>query len=217
MIDPMAPSSPVKDAIDCNSGRFEFLKQTLTLGSAGIAGIAALFTDPTRIPADLLSKLAMFLAGTSLAFVVYYAVMGLSVYANLLAATANEAAGKPLEQPASSYFDGLRDHARGVVVALFATFIAIGLFSVNRLFFLPTVGTAESAIDAASAFVGKETRQPADTLYLMRFETDNDAFMVTYFVTATNSEATVRVSKKDGSVIRLTQDKRPVPAGAKQP
>ena len=32
------PSPPIKDTIDANSGRFEFLKQTLTLGLAGIGG-----------------------------------------------------------------------------------------------------------------------------------------------------------------------------------
>jgi hypothetical protein len=217
MVEPTTAPSPVKDAIDCNSGRFEFLKQTLTVGSAGIAGIAALFTDPARIPADHLSKGAILVAGAFLGVVIYYAVMGLSVYANLLTTTANEAAGKASQNSASVYVDGLRHHARGVIVGLFVAFIAIGFFAGYRLFFLPTAGTAEAAIETASAFVSKETKQPSDTLYLTRLETDNDAFMVTYFVTATNSDATVRISKKDGSVIRLTQGKRSVPAGTKQP
>jgi hypothetical protein len=215
MIDSATTASPVKDAIDCNSGRFEFLKQTLTLGSAGIAGIAALFTDPARIPADLLSKCAILGAGAALGTVVYYSAMGLSVYANLLTATANEAAGKPLQKPALFYVDGLRHHARGVVVGLFFAFIAIGIFAGYRLFFLTTAGSPEAAIETASLLVSKETKQPLDTLYLTRMDVDNDAFIVTYFVTLTNSDATVRISKKDGSMIRFTQDKRPVPAGSK--
>ena len=32
------PPPPIKDTIDANSGRFEFLKQTLTLGFARIGG-----------------------------------------------------------------------------------------------------------------------------------------------------------------------------------
>jgi hypothetical protein len=214
MADAATPPSPVKDAIDCNSGRFEFLKQTLTLGSAGLAGIAALFTDPARIPADLLSKFAVLGAGVALGTVVYYSVMGLSVYANLLTTTANEVAGKPLEKPVLFYVEGLRTHARGVVLALLFAFLAIGAYAGYRLFCV-TAGTPEAAIETASLFVSKETKQPLDTLYLTRMDTDNDAFIVTYFVTPTNSDAIVRISKKDGSIIRLTQDKRPGPAGTK--
>src|ERR1700737_4555385 len=87
---PLTPS-PVKDAIDAYSGRFEFFKQTLTLGSAGIAGIAALFTDPTRVPTDTPSKYIIGIAGLSLIIIVAFAAMGLSSYANLLTELAREA------------------------------------------------------------------------------------------------------------------------------
>jgi hypothetical protein len=66
------PSLPIKDTIDANSGRFEFLKQTLTLGLAGIGGVAALFTDPSRVPGDTFSNWV--LAGAGLVFVVAFAV-----------------------------------------------------------------------------------------------------------------------------------------------
>jgi hypothetical protein len=217
MVDPSGAPSPVKDAIDSNSGRFEFLKQTLTLGSAGIGGIAALFTAPARIPSDPVSKASILVGGVARGFVIYYSVMGLSVFANLLTATTNEAAGKPSPQPVSFYVNGLRDHARGVVIGLFVAFYALSFFAFYRLYFLLTGATAEAAIETASAFVSKETKQPPETLNLTRLETDNDAFSVTYIVTATNSEATVRISKKDGSVVRLIQDKKSVPSGAKQP
>lgn len=82
------PSPPIKDTIDANSGRFEFLKQTLTLGLAGIGGVAALFTDPSRVPSDTFSKWVLVLAGAGLVFVVAFAVMGLSAYANLLTVSA---------------------------------------------------------------------------------------------------------------------------------
>src|ERR1700722_10057266 len=77
------PPSPLKDTIDANSGRFEFLKQTLTLGLAGIGGVAALFTDPSRVPGDTFSKWGLVLAGGGPVLVVAFAVMGLSAYANL--------------------------------------------------------------------------------------------------------------------------------------
>lgn len=208
MVERPTASSPIKDAIDSHSGRFEFLKQTLTLTSVGIAGIAALFTDPARIPTDWLSKGAILVAGITLAAAIYYSVMGLSVYANLLTTTAREAAGENPEPSASFYANGLRDHARGVIVALFASFVAIAFFAGYRL--LSTAAwTPETAIDAASAFISKETKQPTDSLYLTRLEAENDAFTVTYFVQALNSDTTVRISKRDGTVTRLTQSKRP--------
>jgi hypothetical protein len=201
------PSSPVKDAIDSNSGRFEFLKQTLTLGLAGIAGIAALFTDQTRVPADSVSKWTIFLAAIGLSIVVSFAVMGLSAYANLLAATASDS----LRQNASFYAKGVRNHARGVIIGLVISFVSFAVFAGYRLFFFSAVGTPESAIETSSTLVSKEVKQPPEALYLTRLEADNEAFTVNFFVAATNSEATVRVSKKDGSVMRLTQEKKASP------
>jgi hypothetical protein len=200
------PTSPVKDAIDANSGRFEFLKQTLTLGSAGIAGVAALFTDPTRVPADTFSKWAIFGGAVGLALVVAFAIMGLSAYANLLAVNASENA--EMRKRAPLYANGVRDHARVVILGLTIGFLGIGLFAGYRLFFAPATGTPENAIEAAAALVSKETKQDRDVLYLTQMEADSDAYTVTYFATAINSDITVRVSKKDGKITRLTQDKR---------
>jgi hypothetical protein len=213
----IVPSSPVKEAIDSNSGRFEFLKQTLTLGSLGIAGIGALFTDPARIPSDIWSKIAVLIAGISLAVTVYYSVTGLSVYANLLTSTATVAAGGQPNRPVSYYVNGLLNHARGVVVALFISFIAIVLFAGYRLFFVSINPTPEAAIDAALVLASRATKQPPDGLYLTRLELENDTFVVTYFATASNSDVTVRVSRKGGNITRLVQDKRQSDPGTRRP
>ncbi len=165
---------------------FEFLKQTLTLGLAGIAGVAALFTDPTRIPADTVSKWAILGGAIGLGGVVLFAIMGLSSYANLLTATASSDA--VVRKCAPTYAKGVRDHARVVVLALTVAFIGIGFFACYRLFSAPTTGTPESAIEMAAALISKETKQPPDRLYLMRMEADDDAFTVTYQVAATSSE-----------------------------
>jgi hypothetical protein len=200
------PTSPMKDAIDANSGRFEFLKQTLTLGSAGIAGVAVLFTDPARVPADTFSKLAIFGGTIGLALVVAFAIMGLSAYANLLTVMASGDAD--MRKRAPVYANGVRDHARVVILGLTIGFLGMGLFAGYRLFFVPATGTPEIAIEAAAALISNEAKQPRDVLYLTRMEADSDAYTVTYIVTVTNSEVTVRVSKKDGNITRLTQDKR---------
>jgi hypothetical protein len=199
--------SPVKDAIDTNSGRFEFLKQTLTLGSAGIAGIAALFTDPSRIPSDVLSKLAILVGAVGLAIVVAYATMGLSTYANLLTITASD--DPEVRKRAPTYVRGLRDHARIVILGLAVAFFGIGLFALYRLFFASNAGTVEAALDTAVALVSRETKQPQESLSLVRMEAEADAYTVAYSIPAANSQAIVRISRKDGSVIRMVQNKTP--------
>jgi hypothetical protein len=175
--------SPLKDTIDTNSGRFEFLKQTLTLGLAGIGGIAALFTDPSRVPSDTCSKWMLLCAGTGLLFVVAFAVMGLSAYANLLTV----AARVPRKaDDVDKYSKGVRDHA--------------------RLFTPPT--TPEGAVTTAASFVATETKLTADMVHFDKMETDGDAYVVTFSVPTTGNAFTVRVAKKDGSVAQVSQQKK---------
>jgi hypothetical protein len=198
------PPSPLKDTIDASSGRFEFLKQTLTLGLAGIGGVAALFTDTSRIPGDSLSKWLLLAAGAGLLFVVAFAIMGLSTYANLLTATAKTPTDK---NEVTKYTKGVRDHARVVIIALFVALVGTVVFAVNRLFASPA--TPESAVTAAADFVAAQTKLTTDRLHFNRMEVDNDAYVVTYAVPTTNSDVTVRVAKKDGTVTQATQQKKP--------
>jgi hypothetical protein len=202
-------SQSLKNAIDSSSGRVEFLKQALTFGLAGIAGIAVLFTDHARIPADSLSKFAIFFAAIGFAMVASFAVIGFSAYANLLTATDSDSESVRLRAP--DCVRALRNAARVVMTGILISLISVGVFAGYRLFFFSTAGTPGSAIETASTFVSKETKQPPETLHLKRVEADNDAFTVTYFVLTTNSHATVSVSKKDGSIIRMTQENNVLP------
>jgi hypothetical protein len=196
--------SPLKDTIDTNSGRFEFLKQTLTLGLAGIGGIAALFTDPSRVPSDTCSKWMLLCAGTGLLFVVAFAVMGLSAYANLLTV----AARVPRKaDDVDKYSKGVRDHARVVIIALSVALAGTVAFAVNRLFTPPT--TPEGAVTTAASFVATETKLTADMVHFDKMETDGDAYVVTFSVPTTGNAFTVRVAKKDGSVAQASQQKKP--------
>lgn len=196
--------SPLKDTIDANSGRFEFLKQTLTLGLAGIGGVAALFTDPSRIPSDALSKWVLLAAGAGLLFVVAYAIMGLSTYANLLTATAKT---PPDKNEVTKYTKGVRNHARVVILALFVALIGTVVFAVNRLFASST--SPDSALTVAADFVAKQTKLTSDRVQFNRMEAENDAYVVTFTVPTTSSDVTVRVSKKDGTVTQAAQKKTP--------
>lgn len=197
-------SSPLKDTIDANSGRFEFLKQTLTLGLAGIGGVAALFTDPSRIPSDAPSKWVLLAAGAGLLFVVAFAIMGLSTYANLLTATAKTL---PDKDEVAKYIKGVRNHARVVIIALFVALIGTVVFAVNRLF--APLTSPDSAVTVAADFVAKQSKLTSDRVQFNRMEAENDAYVVTFTVPTTSSDVTVRVSKKDASVTQAAQKKTP--------
>jgi hypothetical protein len=203
----ITPPSPVKDTIDSNSGRFEFLKQALTLGLAGIAGVAALFTDSSRVPADTFSKWTIFGSAIGLALVVAFAIMGLSTYANLLTATASS--DTRLQSRISVYANGVRNHGQVVMIGLMISFVCVAGFAVHQLFFISPTGTPESAIDAAQKFASKAAQQPPGSLSFRHMESDNDAYVVTYLVPATNSEISVRLSKKDGSIIQVKAAPKP--------
>lgn len=196
--------SPVKDAIDANSGRFEFLKQSLTLGLAGIGGVAALFTDPSRIPADNLSKILLLVAGAGLLFVVAFAIMGLSTYANLLMVTAKN----PLDQnEVKKFTKGVRNHARVVIISLFAALVGTVCFAGIRLFASST--SPDGAVSIAADFVAKQTKLTTDRIHFSRMEAENDGYVVTFAVPTTSSDMTVRVSTKDGTITQVAQQKTP--------
>lgn len=112
--------------------------------------MAALFTDPSRVPSDTFSKWVLVLAGAGLVFVVAFAVMGLSAYANLLTVSAKISRNtKDVEK----YSKGIRDRARVVIIALSVALAGTVTFAVNRLFAPPT--TPEGAVTTAAGFVAK--------------------------------------------------------------
>lgn len=162
--------SQVKDVIDAQSGRFEFLKQTLTLGAAGLAGIAALFTDPTRIPTDLYSRIAVAIAGLSLISIVAFATMGLSAYANALTTLAREKGlmapsqrKKSDIQSSTFYIDGIVDHAQWVTVTLFLAWFSILAFAGLKFFYSQEV-VRPSTLGGSGTIVKVESFQKLDDL-----------------------------------------------------
>jgi hypothetical protein len=83
--------------------------------------------------------------------------------------------------------------------------------------FAPSTTTAETALATARLLVSKETGQPPESLLLTRLETDDDAYVATYYAPAVASETSVRVLKRDGTVIRIVQEKKTALSGTKQP
>jgi hypothetical protein len=92
---PGPSADPIREAIDAQSGRFEYFKYALILGSAGIAGLAAILTDETKIPDTLLRKSLVGASGVIFFLLIVTAVFGFSVYANLLTRIEDEKGQAP--------------------------------------------------------------------------------------------------------------------------
>ena len=69
--------------------------------------------------------------------------------------------------------------------------------------------TPGSAVTAAADFVAKQTNLTTDRIHFTGMAADNDAYVVTYSVPAIGNDFTVRVAKKDGTVTKVTPQKKP--------
>src|SRR5579863_1601358 len=75
---PSPSDEPIRDAIDAESGRFEYFKHALILGAAGIAGLAAILTDETKVPETPLRKWLLGACGVIFLLLIVTAVFGIS-------------------------------------------------------------------------------------------------------------------------------------------
>jgi hypothetical protein len=146
----------------------------------------------------------LIVAGAGLLTVVAYAIMGLSAYANLLTVTAKDPRDP---DEVAKYANGVRNHARVVIVGLLVAFLGTAAFAVYRLF--SSSASPESAVAAAADFVAKETKLTSDRIHFSGMMIDNDFYVVTYSVPTTGNDVTVRVSVKNGSVTQVAQQKKP--------
>lgn len=124
---PATSAEMVKAEIDTQSGRLEFLKQSLTLALAGIAGVAILFTDPGRIPEAGCSRILAVMVSVFLLFTAGVAYMGLSTYANLLKQVS---IGGTIEDHRQS----LVNHARLAFIGLALSAVAIAGYAGSQLY-----------------------------------------------------------------------------------
>ena len=137
----------VKDEIDAQSGRFEFLKQALTLGLAGLAGTAAFFTDTSKIPDNGWSVFAIIVMGLALLATVAVSLMGISVYANLLKA---HSAGEAVDD----FRKSMIGHAKLVflsIAVVAGAFVSYGAFQIfhrqkQAITSIEAIGVARKAV-----------------------------------------------------------------------
>lgn len=119
-------SSRIAKAIEALSGRIDFLKQSLTIALAGVAGVAVLFTDPDKVPRSLTGIIAICIAALALLAAAAIAYMGLSAYANALLTLEKG-------QNPQRFRKSVLTHAQGVFVALAVAAIAITVFAASQI------------------------------------------------------------------------------------
>jgi hypothetical protein len=206
---PSSQNSGTKDTIDAQSGRFEFFKQSLTLGTAGLAGTAALFTDQSRVPTDLFSKIMVSSLGLSLTAVVAVAMMGLSTYANLLTAVARSSASPPpgtqsktSPKTPNEYAQGVIDHARYLVIAFAAASGCLVGFAGVKLF--TPAENLEAALTAGRQVVTREGGGSASHVQVERFTVERDKIQITFL--ANSQRFRVVVARDDSKVLEFVRE-----------
>jgi len=188
----------VKDEIDAQSGRFEFLKQALTLGLAGLAGTAAIFTDTTKIPSNPPAIAAVCVIGAALLALVGFALMGLSVYANLLKAdAASVAIATDADADVAAFRKSLIRHAQLVFGCIALTALGFVTYAANAVVQRDdhhvTAVEAISVSRKALAAAGCEAQFAA-------ISRDTSVFRATFHSDPCRREFTVMINAKDGSV-----------------
>jgi len=206
--------SPVKESIEAQSGRFEFLKQALTLSSAGLAGFSIFFTEPDRLAGSLLVRIIIILAGLALLFVTGAALSGIGSYANFLRRTETEARAAaiatttnttttafPIRQTkktAEYYRHDVVMHANFCLVGLFITGLILTAFAGLRIFSPDRLGP-EQALHRGREIIKDEVALPEQSIALDSFSSDADGYSVKFVIEPTHVMYLVKLKKSGGN------------------
>ena len=209
--------SRVKELIQAQSGRFEFLKQALTLSSAGLAGFSIFFTEPDRTPDSLLVRVVIILAGIGLLFVTGAALSGIGSYANFLrktetetraaavgtAATAVTTASttttvpvptKQSKKTAEYYRKDVVMHANCCLVGLFITGIILMVFAGLRIFSPDQLGP-EQALHRGREIIRDEVARPGQSITLDSFNSDSGGYSVKFVIEPSHDTYLIKLKK----------------------
>jgi hypothetical protein len=202
--------SAVKEVVEIESGRFEFFKQMLTMGLAAIAGLAAIFTEPDKIPGELVSRITIVLFAVSAIVVVIWSAMGISTYANHLRDVDNLSRNpdsEDLKKKLAQTGRGMLSHAKVTLVSATVGALALIAFAGAKLFILhPSSAneSAEKAIAAANRFVKALPGNP-EIAGLDHFQIEGPDYVVTYFSNQDPHKYIVRVGRDSNEVSEATR------------
>jgi hypothetical protein len=198
--------SDVKETVEVESGRFEFFKQILTIGLGGIAGLAAILTDPDKIPDEfwrigMLSLFAIFAI-----VVVICSADGISTYANYLREVrrlSRDPENAKLKQSRDEYEESILNHANVALVGSWIGAASLIAFSGLMLFGAHAVG-AEAAMRAARKIVSEQPGNPAPQT-LDHFQTIGSDYLVTYVTGPGQVKYSVKVDRNTNSILEITK------------
>ena len=180
--------------------------------------MAAVFTDPTRVPSDVLSKILVALSGASLLFIVAYAAQEVPPYGNLLTSIARGAGFSAISssrkaRPPEVFARGVTQHARVVIVALGCAWLFLSIFALVKLW-TPASANVDAALLNMKAVLSKETGLDPQSIPLDRLEIDGADYVGIY--RAGTDKITVRATRDDGKIRQIIRE-RPPPSSLSKP
>jgi hypothetical protein len=195
--------SAVKEVVEIESGRFEFFKQMIAVGLGGIAGLAAIFTERSKIPDEFLTRSTIIIFAISALVVVGWSAMGISTYANHLR-DVDKLARKPedsvLIKNRKESEEGILHHARVTLIAAFVGALALIAFAGLQLINPHPVGP-EAAMETAQRLIRLQPGNPIPKS-LDHFQLVGSDYIITY-VTDQNKKYTVKVTTDKNEVSEI--------------
>jgi hypothetical protein len=190
--------SPVKEAIEAQSGRLEFLKQALTLGLAGVAGLAALFIDADKVPTGLASRLAVCTGGLALLAVVFFALCGIGTYAQFLRLIEQqETTTPPTEADVAVSRRWIANFINCCLIALFIAGVLLIAFAGIRVFSARAAMGSEQALDTGRRIIEKQLAS-GQSATLDNFASEPNDFVVRYVIDPTSATYVLRIDRASG-------------------
>lgn len=175
----------------------------LTIGLGGIAGLAAIFTEPNKIPDEVLARSMIVLFAISAIVVVLFSAMGISTYANHLRHVeklSREPELADLQAKSAKSEKSILSHAKWVLVATFIGALALIVFAGQKLINPHPVGP-EAAMAIAQQLIRLQPGNPVPKS-LDHFQLVGSDYIITY-VTDQNSKYTVKVTSDKNAVLEI--------------
>ncbi|MEM7781024.1 MAG: hypothetical protein AAF697_11605 [Pseudomonadota bacterium] len=152
----MTDEADKHDMVLAHSGRVEFFKHTLTLSLAGLAGFAVLFINNDNVPSGTIAFLAVSLAGISMVIATTSAMMGLSLYGNLIYRHG-------IKTYAGEFEKSMVNHARACFVALLGAAAGVIGYGATSLYAGPGAGKSDGANNQTIITVAHSANEVPDT------------------------------------------------------
>jgi hypothetical protein len=205
---PRRPSGPhvvhfsnVREVAEKEAGRFEFFKQMLAVGLAGIGGIAAIFTETGKIPEWPLLRVSLAIFAICAVVVVISSSDGISVYANhlrdvrKLADNTNEQQEQSLKRKVDASERSILTHAKWAIAASWVGALSLLIFAILRLIWPDGIGV-EGAMKRAREIITEQSGSPS-LIRLDKLETSPSEYIISYLTEPGDLKYTFKIKRDD--------------------